>query len=463
MPGPLSQWVAKQFRTGPSPAATASGASLGYNGRNRVGKPEARLYRNWAEHGEWVRAAINFIKTQVSQSEWDIVPADKDRRFDKGLAREIRGLFGSPTGDNGESFRSFVEPVVEDLLVLDAGTVEKERTFGGDIAYLHGADGGRILVSTVWDGDPQTTRYWFQRSPMVLVPFLNEDLMYIMSNPRTYSPVGLSALETLKYTIDGELNASAYNTRQVTNAAPDGILDLGEGARPEQVDAFKSYWLSEVAGRGAMAFIGGTKGAKFVPFRQSNRDMQFLEWNIYLVRKICAVFGLSPQDLGVTFDINRATGEVQADKTEARGIRPVLSLTQDYFTREVVWDKSFKGSKNNLAFRFTRLNIKESLDKAQINKLALAGVPWKAVNEARLDEGRLPFGDPAAENNPYNRPMANTPLGIVSLDEINTAADVSDPAPPAPDGGTAPMPAKKPKPSKATVALAAAVIAAAEE
>jgi hypothetical protein len=450
VPGALATWVAKQFRTGPSPQAAASGASLGFNGKNRVGKPDARLYRNWAEHGEWVRAAVNFIKTQVSQSEWDIVPNDKDRRFDKGLARELRDLFNSPTTGRptdaviGDSFRAFIEPIIEDLLVLDAGVIEKERTLGGDLYALHGVDGGRVLVSTVWDNDPLKPRYWFQRSPVVLVPFLNADMVYMMSNPRTYMPVGLSALETLKYTIDGELNSSAYNTRQVTNAAPDGLLDIGEGARPEQVDAFKSYWLAEVAGRGAMAFIGGTKGAKFVPFRQSNRDMQFLEWNIYLVRKICAVFGLSPQDLGVTFDINRATGEVQADKTEARGIRPVLSLTQDFATREIVWDKAFKGPKNNLAFRFTRLNIKESLDKAQINKLALAGVPWKAVNEARLDEGRLPFGDPMAEDNPYNRPMANTPLGIVSLEDINTAADVSDPAPPAPAGGTAPKtPAKR--------------------
>jgi hypothetical protein len=187
-----------------------------------------------------------------------------------------------------------------------------------------------------------------------------------------------------------------------------------------------------------MAFIGGTKGAKFIPFRATNRDMQFLEWNIYLVRKICAVAGLSPQDLGVTFDINRATGEVQQDKTESAGIRPFLSLGQDYITREIVWDKSFGGRANNLAFAFTRLNIKESLDKAQMNKLALAGVPWKVINEARADEGRLPLGDPADPENPYNQPMANTPLGVVLLSELQTAAEVSKKPEPAPAGASKP-------------------------
>ncbi len=94
-----------------------------------------------------------------------------------------------------------------------------------------------------------------------------------------------------------------YNKNQVEKAAPDGMMDLGEGVRPEQVDTFKAYWNQEVAGQGAMAFIGGSKNPKFIPFKGSNRDMQFLEWQIYLVRKIAGVFMLTPQDLGVTFDV----------------------------------------------------------------------------------------------------------------------------------------------------------------
>jgi hypothetical protein len=255
-----------------------------------------------------------------------------------------------------------------------------------------------------------------------------------MANPRTYSVMGLSPLETLKLTIDAELNGSQYNTRQVTNAAPDGMLDLGETARPEQVEGFKSYWLSEVAGKGAMAFIGGSKGAKFVPFRGSNRDMQYQEWLVYLVRKVAAVYGLSPQDLGLTMDVNRANAETQADMTEDRGLRPLLALGQDFMTREIVWDESFGGPENNLAFRFLRLNIKESMSKASINKLALAGMPWKPINEARMDDGRPPMGDPNDENNPYNKLMANTPLGVVTVDKVLSAAEVSAP-PPAPAAG----------------------------
>ena len=438
--GIISDFLTRSYKTSPKNVPVGSSQLL-FQERGKVGKTSAALFRNWAEQSEWVRAAVNIRKAQVSSAEWDIVPFDHSGSVDEGLQAKLRDLFDRPNAAV-ESFRSWVEPILEDILVLDAGSIEKERTLGGDVFALHAVDGGKIKVNSLWDGDPDEARYWWVPTPQYEVPFKNKDLVYVMANPRTYSVMGLSPLETLKLTIDSEVSGSSYNSRQVTNAAPDGLLDLGEGARPEQIEGFKSYWLSEVAGKGAMAFIGGTKGAKFVPFRGSNREMQYQEWLMYLVRKIAAVYAISPQDLGLTFDVNRATSETLAEQTEDRGLRPLLALVQDYFTREIVWDKAYGGTKNNLAFRFTRLNIKESKSKADINKLALANMPWKSVNEARQDEGRAPLGDIRDESNPYNKLMANTPLGLVLLEDIPTAADVTvdKPLPPT----AAPAGPKKP-------------------
>lgn len=447
----------KAFRTSPKADPQATATILfgggGMSSRGKVGKPNAMLFRNWAEHSPWIRAAINIRKTQVSQSEFDIVRYDTNKPIDKGLQQEIRDLFDQPN-QMTETFRTWIEPIVEDTLVLDAGVVEKERTLGGRLVYLHSVDGARVKVSALWDGDDEEPRYFFYPSPLTEVSFRNSDMLYIASNPRTYSPVGLANLETLKNTIDAEIEGSMYNVRQVKNAAPDGLLHLGEGIREEKVEEFRSFWNAEVAGKGALAITGGGKNPNFIPFRASNRDMQYNEWLTYLVRQICAVFLISPQDLGLTFDINRATAEQQAEQTEDRGLRPLLSLFQDVFTREIVWDAGFGGSKNNLAFRFTRLNIKESMSKANVNKLALAGMPWKTINEARLDEGREPIGDPLADENPNNKLMANTPLGVVVLDDILSAAEVAaKPQPTAgagqPEGGDAPKAPPKRKPSSA--------------
>lgn len=414
--------IYRSAKTSPKnlPMSSPAAGGLVPNDQGRVGKSNVALFRHWSEHSEWVRGAINIRRSQISSAEWDIVPFDQTRPYSKRLAKHIRDFLHTPNPRN-DSFRSFIEPIVEDILVLDAGCVEKVRTLKDDLVELWPVDGGTIRVNAFWDGDPDEPRFYWYPDWQPRASFKNDDFIYMVSNPRSYSPVGLSNLETLKLTVEAELFGHEYNRRQVAGAAPDGVMDLGEGFSRDMVREFQAFFESEVAGRGAVGFIGGTKNAKWIPFRSSNRDMQFLEWQIYLVRKIAVVFGLSPQDLGVTFDVNRSTAEIQLQVSEDRGLRPLMALIQDYLTEEVVWDKSFGGPDNNLAFRFTALNLKETTAKAKINQLALAGIPWKTVNEARVEDGREPL-----KGDQYNDLLMVVPTGAVSLSGVPTAQEVHD-------------------------------------
>ena len=300
---------------------TSPFAMATFNDKGRVGKSNVALFRHWAEHSEWIRGAVNIRRTQVSSAEWDVVPFDQTKPYSKRQQKALRKFFHSPNPRN-DSFRSFVEPVLEDLLVLDAGCIEKVRNLMGEIVELWPVDGGTIRVNSLWDGDPREPRYFWYPDFQPRASWINSEFIYMLANPRTYSPVGLSNLETLRLTIEAELYGHEYNRRQVTGAAPDGVMDLGEGVTDDQVKQFRMFFEQEVAGKGAIGFIGGSKDAKWIPFRGSNRDMQFLEWQVYLVRKIAVVFGLSPQDLGVTFDVNRSTAEIQLQVSEDRGCDP---------------------------------------------------------------------------------------------------------------------------------------------
>ncbi len=427
------------FARSPGPKTTpdkvpTSSATVAFRDHGRVGKTNVNVYRNWSERSEWVRTAINLLKREVATAEWDIVPFDTDKSANLAMASEIKAIFDRPNAKN-DSFRGFLEPVLEDVLVLDAGCIEEVRNLRGMTAELWPVNGGEIKVDALWDGsNPDAPRYYWYPDHQERARFRNDEMVYMMANPATYRVVGLSPLEVLKMTIDAELSGSEYNRKQVISAAPDGILHLGEEARPEQIETFRSYWQAEIAGKGAIAITGGTKNPSFIPFRSSNREMQFLEWQIYLVRKIAAVFGLTPQDLGVTYDVNRSTSEVQQEQTENRGVRPLMSMVQDYFTREIVQDPAFGGIENNLAFRFLSLNIKENTAKANINKVALANVPWKTVNEARIDDGREPLGPE------YDQLMMVTPTGAVILSDVPTAREWltarTKPAPQARPGGS---------------------------
>lgn len=397
-------------RKDPSAAAVMHGES------GREGKPNAKLFRHWAAHSELVRGAIDIRRGQVAVAEWDIIPHDPEKPYSEPLKQKIKKLFDSPNPTRN-SFRNFTEPVVEDILVLDAGSIEKVRSYRGEIVQLWSVDGGEVRVAKFWDGDPDEWRYFWYPDGRLRAVWKNEDFLYIMSRPATHRVVGLSTLEVLKLTIDRELGADAYNSRQVQSAAPDGMLDLGEGVRPDKVEKFRTYWQTEILGKSAMAIIGGSKGANFLRFRDSNRDMQFAEWQNYLLRKTALVFGLSAMDLNAVTDVNRAVGNVLQENTEDRGLRPLLGLVGDYYTREIVWDEGFGGPENNLMFAFTKLNQRESLDAAKVQQIQAGGIPTRAVNELRKRDGLEPWG---AE---FDKPMVVAGNQVLLLDGVPSASD----------------------------------------
>lgn len=410
--------VQKERAATPAKLPNNGAGTVSYTWDGRIGIASPQIYRHWAKTSEWVRGAISIRRAQVSSAEWDIVPYDQRRPYSKRQQDKIRALFRTPNPAN-DSYRGFIEPVIDDLLTLDAGCIELVRDLSGELREMWPTNAAQIKVNALWDGDPKSARYyWYPDNFTEKARWRNADFVYMMMNPRTDTPVGLPPLETLRAAVEAEMAAHEYNRRQVENAAPDGIINLGEGFTEPQVNRFREFFESEVAGRGPLGFIGGSKDPGFIKFRDSNRDQQFLEWQIYLVRKIAVVFGLTPQDLGVTFDVNRSTSEIQLQVSEDRGLRPLMSSTQEYLTEEIVWDEGFGGPANNLAFRFTALNLKESTAKAAIYEKALAGVPWRFINEARVDEGREPIAGMEGKL------IMATPQGAVDISDVPTVREL---------------------------------------
>jgi HK97 family phage portal protein len=374
----------------------------------------ANTYRAWAST-PWVFSAINIRKNQIASADWDIVPFDNTKKYSVRLQQRIRDLFNEPSAKL-DSFQSFASTVIDDILTLDAGVIEKVRYPQGDIAELWPTRGEWIAVDERWDGsDPEKYRYYFVPDGTIRAAFKNSDMVYMIANPRANSSVGLSPMAVLASTIDSELQAQEYNRRMVMGAAPDGALNIGDDASPEKVIETAAFFQNKIFGQSAMAVIGGFKNPSYMPFRATNRDMQFREWQDLLIRCIAVVLGLAPMDLGITFDVNRSTAEQGAQNTDDRGLRPLMALFQNYMTREIVWDKSFGGKENNLQFAFKALNLNETLAKANINKIAMPGVGWKSINDAKITDGRPPLGDPEDENNIFNHILIGTPAGMLDL------------------------------------------------
>jgi hypothetical protein len=365
-------------------------------GQGGVMKRSVQQLRRWSRTNPWLRAAINLRRSQVSRAKWDIVDLDGDSVPNAKIVAELRKLFRRPN-TRGDSFRSFIEPIVEDLLVLDQGVIEVELTRGAragtgtkKIANLWPKDAGWIAFDKDWDGSDQKKPRYFEldQAGKIVAEYCNDEMIVLIHNPVTYSPLGLSPLEVLAETIEADLAAASYNSKSVMQAAPPGIIDLGEGIRPDQVDQFKTYWEAEIGGKSMVAIVGGGKGVKWTPLGASNRDMQFMEWQIYLARKICAVFGVQPQDIGISFDINKSTAEVGAAFTADNGIAPLLDLIAEYLTREIVWRFD-----DTLRFSYTELGRSSQSAMSEYYKAALGGLPWLRLNDALKERGQDGVGE----------------------------------------------------------------------
>ena len=67
-------------------------------------------------------------------------------------------------------------------------------------------------------------------------------------------------------------------------------------------------------------------GAKFTPVKDAAFDKEF---PLYLMRCTAAAFGVTPNDLGFTEDVNRSTGEMQVDVQFRVGTLPVVRHVED--------------------------------------------------------------------------------------------------------------------------------------
>lgn len=435
----FENFTAKSAQTQAPYARTVGGFRVAT--RSQRSPAGARMLRNFADQSEAVRTAINWRKQQVSQSAWRVVRVDDPKRPpDVRVVKAVNQLFRY-VNQKGESFRSLMDMVVEDLLVLDAGCIEIERTLGApskntgcDIAGLYAVDGATIEPDPAWDGkDAKAIRYRQYLAGQVVAELRNDQLIFMMETPTTHRLLGLSRVETLVHTIESALFGEHYASDLLRQAAPPGMLHLGGGLSEQQVDAFRAYYINEIAGKGRMPIGGGGDGSPpaFVKFAWSPAEMLFGEYRQWLIGIIAFVFQIDKTIYGVVDDVNRSTSKTMSARTD-QGFVALARLFQEYVTREIV-----SSIDPDHGFEFIDLDVIDPLVQAKIYQIySLIGV--MTPNEIRADG--LGYDPVEWGDAPYNAAGSATP------DPLST--DEPDPADPdAGDGGTDPADAPSTTPA----------------
>lgn len=360
--------------------------------------------RLMGNRNEWVRAVLKTRKNQISQVEWDVTLKDTDDASGAAAraAKSLKKLLSRPMMHGARpqsmSWRHWIGMFLEDLLVLDRACVEKERDGNGWIVALHPVDGSTIRPRLDSYGGYDDEAYLQVVDGQTVATFGMEDLIVAIDNPQVdvaLAGYGMSPLENLVVSVTADLHAAKFNADYFTKGAlPEGMISLGEDVQPEDVDAFRHYWATEIVGRPwSTPIMGGSKDPEFIQWRQSNRDMQFMEYQDWLLQRICAVYQISKQELGAIEDVNRSTADSQDSSNDRKGIQPLLSLIKDVIDLEIVGEHG-QGLGDYLEFSWAQVGESAEEVNARFQPMHESGVV--SGSEWREAQGMDADGDPKA-------------------------------------------------------------------
>ena len=363
----------------------------GRAGQNALAKPTAANLRKFAETPV-VRRAINVVKDKIASMDWQvrIRRGYADGTVEDATARlkVLRRCLEEPNAS--ESFRVLWEQVLEALLVGGFGAVEMEATGDPERPFhLWAVDGATIQIDAKWNGDPEKPRYAQATGRMgqeSMVPLLDDELMYLRLNPRTYTPFGLGRLEVAFETVNQLLSANRYAGKLASNSVVQYALWLNE-ATPEQHDRLIRWWQDEIEGTGRVPLMSCQQKPEVLRFAGGTDADLRLQWQEALVRMIANAFDLPPMMLGVEADVNRSTAVELADEAFQSSVVPVAKLLAEHITRDLFAKKL---GWREFEFCFNDLESRDELQELQIQTTLLqAGV--LTVDEVRSMRGLGPI------------------------------------------------------------------------
>lgn len=339
------------------------------------------------------RACIDFIKTKTTQLDWEIVKQDEEDKLinDDPIRKNLEDFFARPSG-KGTTMRIFLEQIIEDYLVMGSVSIEKLKTRGGNILHLLPVDAGTIKVRVDESGRiPQPPAIAFEQwiRGEKTAELTQDDLIFAVKNARPNTIFGLSPLESLIIQVQSALAGSLYNWKFFTDSnQAEGFIEVPEDWTKDQVAEFQAYFDSMVAGdpryQRRLKMMPG--GMKYTPTKKPD-DMAFERFELWLLQQTCSVFGVTPQSLGFTQQVNKATAEVQGDITQERVGRALQQFIEELFTNLIQYDMGYVDYK----FTFVNTDPTDLLEEAQIEDIKIRNGTL-SVDEVRKRNGMEEIG-----------------------------------------------------------------------
>lgn len=410
-------------KTTDTPVSGASGQFRNDSASSGIDPTEAR---DFSDTVPYVNTAISRIKLRVARAERGIFPIYPNKPYDQKLQADLTYLLENPN-PKGESWRTFSEPIVKDYLTLGKGGWEYVQNFRGWPLALFGLDTRYLAVQAAWDGrDPKAPRYRWKKSGQAEILLRSDQITLMLDDPSTHRPEGWSKLAVLKSTLESLSATDEYIRSLLQKYLPPGWIDLGKSATARDVKAVSNKLNQDVLGRGGMLITGNLDNPQYTNlWAGGSRELELQLWEQFFGRLVAVVFGLSPMDLGLTSDLNKASAGVQQDVSGEDGAISVLSFIEEMWNREVI-GKYGTPETVNLALRFKDVTWAERERRAKMVSVLSANMPVYQMNELR----DLSYLGPIDGGNAIWFPTRLGPVPVLGQDAasyvVSTQEDIAD-------------------------------------
>jgi len=341
-----------------------SGINLQIIPRSGFGLIPFYQLRAFADTFEYVRVVIEAFKREIRSLEWDIQALNPTDDQDYGTEiQRLRDFWRFP--DRVQEFDSWLNSVLEDMLVLDAVSLWIEMD-GAQIGAVEQIDGTTIrpLLDARGRIPAAPTPAYAQVIKGIDWLWMNTDsLLYRPFNTAVNMPYGTSPTEfimtTVNTTLRRQMAAMVYWDQ--TNI-PEALVGLPERWTQEQIKAYQEYFDALLAGNYAKL-----RRIKFMPtnganlpvheFRRPDTGAGATAQDEWALKVCCWAFGLSPSEFGLVNGQGlggKGFMEGAENALYRFGIGPVIQYLQNLISGIIA-----RQTAAPLCFRFTNIGPSE--------------------------------------------------------------------------------------------------------
>lgn len=340
------------------------------------------------------------LKTEIRMKE-DI---ENPESWEKEL-EEAKAFFRNPNG-NEESWEHIQRALIRDILEVDAGVLVKVFNQEGKMIQIFARDGGIFLknpdiygylgnreefiipmenyyaqaqspftgeyllenpmVRNYYDAYAINTAAYFQYAwtqGSIPVPFGKREICYISANPRTSSIYGVSPVEILADVIMTLHYGGQYHLDFYLNSnIPEGMVSV-PGAEDDEILSLSKKFHDKYTVKDSLdneRRIGhkvpftSAENIKFLTFTVAPKEMQIIEQQQWFSKILWMCFGVTPDEMGITDQSNRAISSEQTKVFKRKAIRPICNVLKYHIDTQVLpefvihrfnddWNEAIKG------------------------------------------------------------------------------------------------------------------------